>query len=355
MKGFGVIEPGKSGWMEMEKPVAGYNDAILRPLMVAPCSSDTHIMHGGSGPICNTILGHEVVGEVVEVGAGVKNFKAGDVVVVPCTTPDWESTVLQERGANNAHDGYGFASGFKFILSKQGVFAEYFSVNNADANLVILPEDVTMEQALMCSDMMSTGIYGAEIANIKLGDTVVVFGIGPVGLMSVCGARLLGAGKIIAIGTRSNCVELAKEYGATHIVSYKDGDVVEQIEKIAGGKVDSCIIAGGDCTTMNQALSVIKFNGTISNVNNVDVTDAYHIPALLLGLGMSDVTLKNGFCPGGAFRMKKMMALIQAGRVQPEKLLNYKYEGFNKIEEAFKVMDEKPRDLIKPVVKINWD
>lgn len=108
----------------------------------------------------------------------------------------------------------------------------------------------------MCSDMMSTGIYGAEMANIKLGDTVVVFGIGPVGLMSVCGARLLGAGKIIAIGTRSNCVELAKEYGATHIVSYKDGDVVEQIEKIAGGKVDSCIIAGGDCTTMNQALSV---------------------------------------------------------------------------------------------------
>lgn len=179
----------------------------------------------------------------------------------------------------------------------------------------------------MCSDMMSTGIYGAEMANIKLGDTVIVFGIGPVGLMSVCGARLLGAGKIIAIGTRSNCVELAKEYGATHIVSYKDGDVVEQIEKIAGGKVDSCIIAGGDCTTMNQALSVIKFNGTISNVNNVDVTDAYHIPALLLGLGMSDVTLKNGFCPGGAFRMKKMMALIQAGRVfEGEKYL-YKKSG----------------------------
>lgn len=65
MKGFGVIEPGKSGWMEMEKPVAGYNDAILRPLMVAPCSSDTHIMHGGSGPICNTILGHEVVGKAL--------------------------------------------------------------------------------------------------------------------------------------------------------------------------------------------------------------------------------------------------------------------------------------------------
>ena len=77
-------------------------------------------------------------------------------------------------------------------LSKDGVFAEYFSVNNADANLVLLPEGVSMEDALMTTDMMSTGMYGAEMANIQLGDTVVVFGIGPVGLMAVAGARALG-------------------------------------------------------------------------------------------------------------------------------------------------------------------
>ena len=200
-----------------------------------------------------------------------------------------------------------------------------------------------MEAALMTTDMMSTGMYGAEMANIQLGDTVVVFGIGPVGLMAVAGAALLGAGQIIAIGTRPNCVELAKEYGATDIVSYKDGDVVEQILAVAGGQVDSVIIAGGNGTTMNQALMVVKPNGTVSNVNYLDATDVYHVPTPLVFLGMGDVTIRGGFCPGGAVRIEKLLNLIRAGRVHPEKLLNYKFEGFDKIPEAFEVMDKKPK------------
>lgn len=353
MKGYGMIRVGEAGWMEHEKPVAGPLDAVLRPLMVAPCSSDTHMMHGGSGPIEDRILGHEAVAEVVEVGSCVKKFKAGDVVVVPCCTPDWEAPGVQKKGGNNAHD-YGTAVSFKFLTQKDGVFAEFFHVNNADANLVLLPEGVSMEDALMTTDMMSTGMYGAEMANISLGDTVVVFGIGPVGLMSVAGARLLGAGKIIAVGTRPNCIELAKEYGATDIVSYKDGDVVQQILAIAGGQVDAAIIAGGDSSTMVQALQVVKANGTVSNVNYLDATDVYTIPTPLVFLGMGDVTIRGGFCPGGAVRIEKMLNLIKAGRVAPGKMLNYKYEGFDKIPEAFDIMDKKPRDLIKPVVKINW-
>jgi isopropanol dehydrogenase (NADP+) len=353
MKGYGMIRVGQAGWLENAKPIAGPMDAILRPVMVAPCSSDTHMMHGGSGPVENRILGHEAVGEVVEVGSMVKKFKVGDVVVVPCTTPDWEALGVQRKGGNNAHDCT-TASSFKFLLAKDGVFAEFFSVNNADANLVLLPEGVPMEAALMTTDMMSTGMYGAEMANIQLGDTVVVFGIGPVGLMAVAGAALLGAGRIIAIGTRPNCVALAKEYGATDIVSYKDGDVVEQILSIAGDKVDSAIIAGGNAGTMNQALSVVRPNGSVSNINYLDATDAYHIPTPLVFMGMGDVTIRGGFCPGGAVRIQKLLNLIRAGRVHPEKMLNYKYEGFDKIPEAFDVMDKKPADLIKPMVKISW-
>lgn len=172
--------------------------------------------------------------------------------------------------------------------------------------------------------------------------------------MAVAGARLLGAGKIIAIGTRPNCVELAKEYGATDIISYKEGDVCEQILAINGGQVDSCIIAGGTTSSLNQALTVTRSNGTVSNINFFDGTEMFEVPAPLVLMGMSDVTIHGGFCPGGAVRMKKLLSLIQAGRVHPEKLLNYKFEGFDKIPEAFKVMDEKPRDLIKPVVKITW-
>lgn len=352
MRGYGMLSVNQSGWIEKEAPVAGPLDAIVRPIAVAPCSSDTHVMHGGSGPHDNLILGHEAVGEVVEVGGLVHGFKPGDKVVVPCCTPDWEAPQLQRRDTNNAHD-YGAMASFKFLGSKDGVFAELFHVNNADANLVALPEGVGIEDALMTVDMMSTGFYGAELADIKYGDTVVVFGIGPVGLMAVAGAALRGAGRIIAIGTRPNCVELAREYGATDIVSYKEGDVVEQITNMYG-QVDACIIAGGSASSVNQALALTRPGGTVSSINFYDVSETFEIPAYQWGLGMSDVSLRCGFCPGGAYRVQQLLNLIAAGRVHPGKMLNYKFEGFDKIEDAFKVMDEKPRDLIKPIVYISW-
>lgn len=352
MRGYGVTTKGKSGWMEKEKPVAGPMDAILRPIAIAPCSSDTHVMHAGMAE--NRILGHESVAEVVEVGSMVKNFKPGDIVVVPCTTPDWTSKDVQRRGGNNAHD-IGLMKSFKLVGSIDGTFAEFFAINNADSNLVLKPEEVSIESALMTVDMMSTGFYGVEMADVQFGESVVVFGIGPVGLMAVAGTALRGAGRLFAIGTRPNCVELAKEYGATDIVSYKDGNVVEQILALNGGQVDRVIIAGGDCTSMNQALALVKPNGVISNINFYDIADKFDIPAYLWGMGMSDVTIRGGFCPGGAYRMEQMLNLIKNGRVDPSKLLNYKFEGFDKIEDAFKVMDEKPRDLIKPIVYINWD
>ena len=243
---------------------------------------------------------------------------------------------------------------FKLLGAWDGVFAEFFKINQADANLVLLPEGVSVEAALMTVDMMSTGFYGVEMADVQFGETVVVFGIGPVGLMSVAGTALRGAGRIFAIGTRPNCAELAREYGATDIISYKEGDVVQQILALNGGQVDKVIIAGGDCSSLNQALMLTKPNGIISTVNFYDATDKFEYPAYLWGLGMSDVTIRGGFCPGGAYRIEKLLNIIKAGRIKPEKMLNYKYEGFDKIEEAFHVMDEKPRDLIKPVVHIQW-
>ncbi|MCI1903470.1 MAG: zinc-binding dehydrogenase [Enterococcaceae bacterium] len=353
MKGYGAIKINQPGWIEKERPTAGPLDAIIRPTALAPCSSDIHVIHGGFGEITDRIVGHEAVGEVVEVGNLVKNFQPGDKVVIPCTTPDWEAVSLQDRNINNAHD-FGLMKSFKFLSQKDGVFAEFFHVNNADANLVHMPENVSVEDALMTVDMMSTGFYGVENAEVSFGDTVVIFGIGPVGLMAVAGTALRGAGKIIAIGTRPNCVELAKEFGATDIVSYKDGDVVEQILAM-GGKVDKVILAGGNCSTMNQALALVKPNGIISNMNFLDVKDKFDIPAALWALGMGDITIRSGFCPGGARRIERLLEIIKAGRCHPGKLLNKKYTGFSEIENAYKIMEEKPRDLIKPYVVIDWD
>ena len=348
MRGFAVIEPGKVGWIEVEKPAAGPYDAILKPLAVGICSSDTHVSDGGAGPITNRILGHESVGEIVEVGALVKNFKPGDKVVVNCVTPDWEQPVLQDKNANNAHDG-GLMSSFKFVLAKDGCWADYYHVNNADANLVLLPEDVSMEDALMTTDMMSTGFYAAEMADIQFGDTVVIYGIGPVGLMALAGTALRGAGRIIGIGSRPNLVKLAKEFGATDIIDYHDGDVVEQIVS-KFGQVDKCIIAGGSCSAMTDALKMVRPNGVVSNVNFFDAMDSFQVPAPLWGLGMSDVTIRGGMCPGGAKRIERLLKLIQNDRIHPGKVLNMKFEGMDSLPEAFQVMHEKPRELIKSYV-----
>jgi len=353
MKGYGMFAVNQPGWLEKEKPTAGPMDAILRPLALAPCSSDTHAMHGGSGEKIDRILGHEAVGEITEVGSMVQKFKPGDIVVVPCVTPDWEQLGIQSN-KYNAHDS-GPMMSFKFLSSKDGTMAEFFHVNNADANLVLLPDGVSMEAALMTVDMMSTGFHGVELAEVEFGDTVVVIGIGPVGLMAVAGCALRGAARIIAVGTRPNCVEIAKEYGATDIVSYKEGDIVEQIMKMTGGGVNKTIIAGGNAETFAQAVSMTRECGIIANVNFFDVTDTLAMPAYMWGLGMANKDIRGGFCPGGARRIERLLAMIQHGRIDPTKLITHTFHGFSEIEPAFKLMDEKPRDLIKPVVFIDWE
>lgn len=110
----------------------------------------------------NRILGHESVGEVVEVGSAVKNFKPGDRVIVNCCTPDWGAPLLQDGFDNNAHDAW-FTSGFKFVMQKDGVFAEYYHVNCADGNLFLMPNDISIEDALMTTDMMSTGFLSMTL------------------------------------------------------------------------------------------------------------------------------------------------------------------------------------------------
>ncbi|WP_099205547.1 NAD(P)-dependent alcohol dehydrogenase [Scatolibacter rhodanostii] len=350
MKGFGMLALNKAGWIEKEKPICGALDAIVHPTVLAPCSSDTHVLHGGSGEKENLILGHEAVGKVVEVDSLVNKFKVGDTVVVPCVTPNWLAEGVQ--GEYNAHDE-GFMGSFKFLNSKDGTFADYFHVNHADANLVLLPEGVSPEAAVMTVDMMSTGFHGVENANVEFGDTVVVIGIGPVGLMAVAGAKLKGAGRIIAVGTRPNCIAVAKEYGATDIISYKDGDIVQQIMELTKGGADSVIIAGGNQDSFRQAIEMTKAGGYISNVNFFDIQEVLSMPALSWGLGMANKTIRGGFCPGGALRIQKMLDVVKYGRVDTTKLITHRFNGIEKIEDAFYLMDEKPKDLIKPVIFID--
>ncbi|ADY57576.1 Alcohol dehydrogenase (NADP(+)) [Syntrophobotulus glycolicus DSM 8271] len=353
MKGFAMLGIGRTGWIEKENPVCGPLDAICRPIALAPCTSDVHTVWAGAiGDRHDMILGHEAVGEVVEVGSLVRAFKAGDKVIVPAITPDWNS--LEAQGGYQMHSG-GLLAGWKFSNFKDGVFGELFHVNDADGNLALLPKGMDPAAACMLSDMVPTGLHGVELADVQYGDSVVVVGIGPVGLMAVAGTAIRGASHIYAVGSRPNCIQLAKEYGATDVINYREGDIVEQIlAKTEGKGVDRVIIAGGDVDTFDQAIRMLKPGGRIGNVNYLGEGDYIKIPRTEWGCGMSHKAIAGGLMPGGRLRMEKLASLMETGRIDPGKLVTHHFVGFEKIEQALMLMKDKPRDLIKPVITIEW-
>ena len=351
MKGYAMLKIGQSGWIEKEKPVCGPTDAIVKPLAVAICTSDVHTLwEGAIGERHNMILGHESCGEVVEVGSLVKDFKPGDRVLVPAITPDWNS--VEAQAGYPMHSG-GMLSGWKFSNFKDGVFGEFFHVNDADGNLALLPKNIDPVDACMLSDMVPTGFHGAELADIQYGDSVLVIGIGPVGLMCVAGAALRGASRIIAVGTRPNCVEAAKKYGAEEFISYKNGPIDEQVLKMTNGKgVDKVIIAGGGVETFAEAVRSLKAGGKIGNVNYLGKGDYIQIPRLEWGVGMGHKAIFGGLMPGGRLRMEKLGSLVASGKLNVHHLVSHVFEGWDNLEKALFMMRDKPADLIKPVVRI---
>jgi threonine dehydrogenase-like Zn-dependent dehydrogenase len=353
MKGFAMLGVGRTGWIEKEKPVCGPMDAICRPIAIAPCTSDIHTVWAGAlGDRHDMILGHEAIGEIVEVGSLVKTFKAGDQVIVPAITPDWNS--LEAQAGYQMHSG-GMLAGWKFSNFKDGVFAEYFHVNDADGNLALLPAGMDPAEACMLADMVPTGFHGVELADIQFGDSVVVVGIGPVGLMAVAGAALRGASHIYAVGSRTACAQVAGKFGATDIINYREGDIAGQImEKTDHNGVDRVVIAGGDVDTFAQAIRMLKPGGRIGNVNYLGEGDHIKIPRGEWGCGMGHKSIAGGLMPGGRLRMEKLAALVVTGRITPEALVTHRFEGLEGVEEALFLMKDKPKELIKPVVTINW-
>lgn len=349
MKGYAMLKIGEAGWITKDSPQCGPLDALVRPLVVAPCTSDIHtVWEGAVGERHDMILGHECVGQVVEAGTLVRDFKPGDRVIVPAITPDWNS--LEAQGGFSMHSG-GMLAGWKFSNIKDGVFAELFHVNDADGNLALLPEKVDPVSAVMLSDMIPTGLHGAELADIRFGDTVCVIGIGPVGLMSVAGAALRGASQIYAVGSREVCVEAARKYGATTVINYRDGDIADQINDLTSGRgVDRVIIAGGDVDTFASAVRMLKPGGVIGNVNYLGEGEYVRIPRAEWGAGMGHKTIAGGLMPGGRRRMEKLVSLIESKRLDPSHLITHRFQGMEDIEKALMLMKDKPRSLIKPVV-----
>lgn len=354
MKAFAHIGPGQFGWIEAPTPqLKQPYGAILQPIAVAPCSSDIHTIDGGKGPkIDNLILGHECVARVVKVADEVKDFKPGDLVIVPAITPNWRATAIQEMNFGHAEDHF---SGHRLGRTWPGVFAEYLALPDADTTLAHLPDWMSLSQGLMCADVMTTGFTGAESADIKTGDVVCVVGIGPIGLMAVAAARCLGAARIIAVGSRPHCVELAKKYGATDIVDYHNGDISEQVLKMTNQiGPDSVILAGGGDEVFTQAVDMVRYGiGTIANINYYGGTGGLIYPKFSGGRGMAGKSIRMELAKGGRARMERMIAMVRYGRVDPGSLVTHVLDGMDKLPEAIDMMRNKQSGAIKVMVRFD--
>ncbi len=349
MKCFVMKEIGQIGLMEKPLPQdPGPNDAIIKTTKALICTSDVHTVNGGIGERHNLTLGHEAVGTVYKLGSNVKNIEEGQRVAVNAITPCFHCDNCL-RGYTSQCDN--MLGGWKFANIKDGVFAEFFHVNAADANLTPIPDTIDDHAAVYTADMLSTGFVGAEHADIPIGGTVAIFAQGPVGLMATVGSRLLGAGFVIAVESVPNRKELAKHYGADIVVDFKQADAVKTILELTDGKgVDSAIESLGSNLTFESCIKVTKPGGTISNIGYHGKGEYVNIPRLEWGVGMSDKTIKTALCPGGRERMQRLLRLIEYKRVDPTLMTTHTFK-FDDIEKAFKMMETKEDNIIKPLIE----
>lgn len=347
MMAFVMKRIGEVGMMEKPVPEPGPNDAIIKTTAALICTSDTHTVAGAIGERSNITLGHEAVGIIYKLGSEVRGFHEGDRVAVNAITPCFQCENCLRGYTSQCTQMLG---GWKFANVKDGNMAEYFHVNNALANLAPIPRELRDDQAVYCTDMMSTGFIAAENAHIPIGGTVAVFAQGPVGLMATVGARLLGAGMVIAVESVPKRKELALHFGADVIVDFTEQDVVKAIMDWTGGLgVDSAIEALGSPGTFEACVRVTRPGGTISNVGYHGQGDYVPLPRLDWGVGMSDKVIRTALCPGGAERMKRLMRLIEAGRVDPTPLTTHRFP-FDQVEKAFRMMQTKEDGILKPLI-----
>jgi len=348
MRAFIMKGIGKIGMTEKKIPTdPGQNGAIIKTSVALICTSDTHTVGGAIGERCDLTLGHEAVGHVYKLGSAVQGVKEGDRVAINAITPCYKCDNCLRGFPSQCHQMLG---GWKFANVRDGVFAEYFEVNDAEANLAPIPPTVSDEAAVYTCDMMSTGFAGAENAAIPIGGSVAVFGAGPVGLMAIAGSKLKGAGLIIAVESVEGRQKLARQYGADEIVDYTKDDVVESIRALTQGDgVDSSIEALGSQITFENCIKATRPGGTISNIGYHGHGDYLQIPRLAWGVGMGDQTIRTALCPGGKERMKRLLRLIEMKKIDPTLMTSHRFP-FADIEHAFNLMKTKEDNIIKPLI-----
>ena len=324
MKAAVFIENGRIEIVDKPIPDVGPNDALMRVTTTTICGTDIHILRGEYPVAKGLTIGHEPVGVIEKLGSAVQGYTEGQRVIAGAICPNFNSYAAQDgvpsqdgsyliaRGLCGCH-GYKATAGWRFGNMIDGAQAQYILVPDAEANLAPIPDGLTDEQVLMCPDIMSTGFKGAENANIRIGDVVVIFAQGPIGLCATAGARLLGASTIIAVDGNEHRLGISRTMGADLTLNFKNCDVVDEVMKVTKGRgADASIEALGTQQTFESALRVLKPGGTLSSLG-VYSTDL-KIPLSAFSAGLGDNRINTALCPGGKERMCRLMEVVDAGR-----------------------------------------
>ena len=321
-------------------------DAIIKVTLTTICSSDIHIKHGAvPRAVPGTILGHEFVGIVEQTGEEVRRFKPGDRVSVNVETFCGECYFCKRGYVNNCtHEHGGWALGCRI----DGGQAEYVRVPFADNGLTKIPDEVTDEAALFTGDILSTGYWGASLAEIKPADTVAVIGAGPTGLCTLMCARLYGPGVVIAIDTSDERLELAKEQGlADVIINPLKQDVEQEIKKLTLGRgADAVLEVAGGRDTFRMAWRIARPNAVVC------VVALYEEPQMI---PLPDMYGKNlVFKTGGvdASSCEEIMKLIKAGKLDTSCLITHRTK-LEHIMEAYDVFENKKDHVIKYAIEVS--
>jgi threonine dehydrogenase-like Zn-dependent dehydrogenase len=358
--------------------IADVNDAIVHITTSAICGTDLHMIRGTMpGMEAGTILGHEAVGIVEEVGGSVRNLKAGDRVVIPSTIGCGYCSYCRagyfsqcdHANPNGPAAGTAFYGGPKTTGPFQGLQAEYARVPFANVGLVKLPADITDDQAILLSDIFPTAYFGTDLAEIKKGNTVAVFGCGPVGQFAVLSAFLRGAGRVIAVDNIPSRLEMARDHGA-ECVNFDDENPIEAIRALTGGiGVDRVIDAVGidaeapsDESTkidadkarktgtnprglnwnpgskptqaLEWAIDAVAKAGTVAIIGVYPETDR----AFPIGKAMNkNLTLKMGNCNHRAY-IPELVGYVREGLIDPTQVLTQE-EPLESVIDAYRNFD----------------
>jgi alcohol dehydrogenase len=346
MKALVFRGPNQIGIEEVSKPTPGPGEAVIRVTLTTICGTDLHILKGEYPVKPGLIIGHEPVGVIHALGAGVQGYAVGDRVLVGAITPCGQCNYCL---SGNWSQCGGPIGGWKFGNTINGAQAEFLLVPSAQANLAKIPDDLSDEQVVLLADIASTGISAAESGDVQIGDTVAVFAQGPIGLSATAGAKLKGAGLIIAVESDPVRCAMAKRMGADVVVDHTKMDAVAEIRRLTEGRgVDVAIEALGTQETFENALRVLRAGGTLSSLGVY--SGKLSVPLEPFAAGLGDHRIVTTLCPGGKERMRRLMELVRHGRLDLTPLLTHTFR-LEQITEAYKLFGERREGVIKVAVR----